>query len=188
VGISGGARPLLGNLGNPSSADDGGNVFARTNTWHIYNDTPNTIKAEGNDFRTTSKAAINHKIHDKRDDPALGRVDYVPLAGGVIPTGEPGAAALALTGAAAVETARGAEIVFSLTAPAEVRVEVLNLAGRAVRELLCADANAGVNRMHWDCRGATGTRVPNGRYLVRVTARDPNGSQASAVTPLSVGR
>jgi hypothetical protein len=123
----------LGNLGNASSTDDGGNVFALTNSMDIMNaDVPTTIRAEGNSFGTTQKSQIEAKIWDKRDDSSLGRVDYDPLKGGVHPTGGAENVALALTGVAAAPSRAGAEVVFTLSAPAAVTVEVLNIAGRVV--------------------------------------------------------
>jgi hypothetical protein len=169
---------------------EGRNIFQLTNLWDIRNETPNPVKAEGNDFSTTSKAAIDAKIWDKLDDPGLGRVDFVPLKGGVIPTGSARAvASLAITGAAAAPTVAGAEILFTLSAPAQVTVEVLNLAGRPVA-LLAGErtTNAGVQRLAWNGQSATGTAAPAGRYLARITARDAAGAQATAVIPLPLTR
>jgi hypothetical protein len=176
----------LGNLGNTPTGDDGGNVFQSSNTWHIYNLTPNRIRAEGNDFGTTSRSAINAKIWDKRDNDSLGRVDFSPLAGGVLPTG----ATLALTGLAALPTrSGGAELAFSLSAPAGVTVSILNIAGRpvatAAHERSCG---AGLQRLTWSGRSDRGIAVPNGTYLVRVVARDGAGAEASGIGALSLSR
>ncbi len=176
----------LGNLGNTPTGDDGGNVFQPSNTWHIYNLSPNRIRAEGNDFGTTSRSAINAKIWDKRDNDSLGRVDFSPLAGGVLPTG----ATLALTGLAALPTrSGGAELAFSLSAPADVTVSVLNIAGRPVatvaRDRPCG---AGLQRMAWNGRSNRGMPVPNGTYLVRVVVRDGTGAEATGIGALSLSR
>jgi hypothetical protein len=178
------ARCRLGNLGNSSTADDGGNVFRRSNVSYICNLTANRIKAEGNRFGTTSRAAIDAKIWDRRDDNTLGRVDFNPLAGGVIPSGE--TVPLTVASATALPTGSGgAEIAFSLSAPASVTVGVFNIAGRPVAALVRGTpADAGRQRVMWSGRGHTGTQVPNGTYLVRVLARDDDGQQAQALCTL----
>ena len=189
VYVGGTAEARLGNLGNVSTDDDGGNHFEASNTWFVYNQTPNHTDAEGNDFDTTVKAQIEAKIYDKKDDASYGRVDFIPLQFGVIPTGEAGVAALAVSGAAAVPTARGAEILFSLSAPADVTVEVLNVAGRPVATLVSdRPTAAGRQGLVWSGRTATGTAAPSGAYLVRITARTAAGGQATALAPLPLSR
>jgi len=188
VRLFAGGTANLGNLGNASTTDDGGNVFVPTNTWHVYNESASLVKAEGNDWGTTARSAINAKIWDKLDNPSLGLVDFSPLQGGVLPTGARGVvAALAVTGAAAVPTAAGAEITFTLSAPAQVTVEALNLAGRPVAVLAQErPAEAGVQRIAWNGQSATGAAAPAGRYLVRITARDAAGAQTTALAPVSL--
>jgi hypothetical protein len=188
VYIENDASCRLGNLSNPSTADDGGNTFRNSNTWHIRNFTGNRITAEGNRFGTTSRAAIDAKIHDRRDDPSKGRVDYNPLAGGVIPTGE--TVSLTVGSATALPTAAGgAEIAFSLSAPANVTVTVLNIAGRPVAAVLRGSAtDAGLQRVVWSGRSDHGTPAPNGTYLVRIVARDEDGQQAQSLGALRLGQ
>ncbi len=187
VNILSDARCLLGNLGNARATDDGGNTFDLTNTRNIWNLTANRIKAEGNWFGTTSRAAINDKILDRSDDPSLGKVDFLPLGAAPATAGTP---ALSLSGTAATATrSGGAEIVFSLSASANVTVEVLNIAGRPVatvgRDVACA---AGLQRMAWSGQTAGGTAVPSGTYLLKVTARNGEGGQASGLASLRVLR
>jgi hypothetical protein len=180
------ARCRLGNLGNPSTGDDGGNIFRRSNTWHIYNRTGNRIKAEGNRFGTTSRAAIDAKIWDRRDNNSLGRVDFSPLAGGVTPTGD--TVPLTLASATALPTGSGgAEIAFSLSAPADVTVDVLNIAGRPVAAVLRDSATgSGVQRVIWSGQTAHGTPAPAGMYLVRISARNADGQQQTALCGLAL--
>ena len=175
----------LGNLGDASTTNDGGNLFRNTNTWHIRNETAGAVKAEGNDFGTTSGAAIDAKVYDRLDDASLGRVDFDPLIGGVSPTG--GTGPIVVRGATAVPTAGGAEIAFSLSAPAEVTVTVLNVAGRPVAAVVQDRATeAGLQRMMWNGRSMAGTRAPAGQYLVRITARNASGAHSSALAALSL--
>ncbi len=179
---------LLGNLGNDVTWDDGGNVFAPSNTWYIHNATPNLIKAEGCDFGTTSKSEINAKIIDRRDDPDLGRVDFIPLMGGVIPTGQTGSI-LALTGTSVRETAAGAQVTFSLSSAAQVQARILNMAGRPVRTLCRAhECEAGRNTLVWNALADDGLPVPNGIYVVELTATAEEGQQARALSRVTLAR
>ncbi len=186
VDIAPGASCLLGNLGNTSTRDDGGNLFRPNNTWHIRNDSSNVIKAEGCRFGTTSRAEINAKIWDRQDNTLLGRVDFSPLMGGVIPTGS----GVAVAGVAGLPTrGAGAEIVFSLSAPADVTVSVLNIAGRPIARVVRDRASeAGAQRVLWSGRTLDGTLAPSGTYLVEVVAKAIDGVQARALTQVRIAR
>ena len=97
---------------------------------------------------------------------------------------------LALTGAVAQAAGgAGATIEFVASRAARVDVTVVNVAGRTVRRLAGErDVGAGPTSLAWDLCNDAGTRLPNGRYLIRITARTEDGQQASAVTSLAVGR
>jgi len=182
------SAPNLGNLGNTSTGDDGGNVFATSNAWTVYNQTANLIRAEGNDWGTTVASQINTRIYDRKDNASYGRVDFDPLIGGVSPTGDAGAA-VALTAASATPTASGAEIAFTLSAPADLTVEVLNIAGRPVATVVAGkSADTGLQRLAWNGTSSQGLRAPNGMYVVRITVRDPKGAQTQALVPLRLQR
>jgi hypothetical protein len=91
---------------------------------------------------------------------------------------------------AAAPTGRGAQVAFTLSADAQVSVDVLNAAGRPIRSLLVGSAVAGGSPVvaAWDGANSGGAHVPNGRYLVRLTARTDDGQQASSVATLTLGR
>jgi hypothetical protein len=186
IGLTG--RCLLGNLDNATTRDDGGNYFRRSNVLHIDNQSARKVLAQGNDFGTTRRWKINAKIRDRRDDPSLGRVVYSPLMGGELPTEE--ASVLAIAGALALPAdTGGAEIVFSLSAPAAVTVTVLNIAGRPVATV-CRErgTDAGVQRVVWNGEAAQGTRTPSGTYVVRIAVRSSDGVQASGLCTLRMER
>jgi len=178
-----GASCRLGNLGNRASRDDGGNVFDPSNTWHIYNNTSNDIRAEGNDFGTNSYDDIAAKVRDQVDDASLGLVDFDPLMGGISPSGRTEAvASLAVTAASAAPTTAGADIAFTLSAPAAVAVDILNLAGRPVARLASGEPlAAGSHHTLWSRQTTTGLRAPAGRYMVRISARTPTGQAATGL-------
>ena len=83
----------------------------------------------------------------------------------------------------------GGQLVFTLSAHANVSVELLNIAGPTIRRV-CTDtaSTAGANVVLWNAPSNTGTRVPSGRYLVRLTARSDDGSQSQAIATLMVRR
>lgn len=98
----------------------------------------------------------------------------------------PGAGGEPQVAAAATSLAGGAtHITVSLTSAASVRVSVLNVAGREVAVLPERALPQGVSSLLWDGRSRSGTTVPTGRYLVRVTARSHSGGQSQVLTCLS---
>ncbi len=187
VRISGNAHPLLGDLGNRTIGDDGGNYFKPSNDWFIINNTANLILAEGNDFGTTSADDINAKIRDYNDDNSLGLVDFDPLMGGVSPT--TARRSLLISSASAVPTSGGAEIAFTLSAPAEVAIRILNVAGRPVATVARdRDCDPGLQRLVWGGRSDQGTAAPAGVYLVQIKARNDEGQQVQSVCTLRLAR
>ena len=187
VGIRDGAQGWLGDLSTPPKSDDGGNEFRDIGETFIVNATVLAMKAEGNDFGTTDTAVIDAKIMDNHDNAAWGDVDYLPLLGGT--AAGTGAPPLTITAASASPTKAGAAITFSLSTPAAVTVVVVNLAGRTIATLSHRAGMAdGAQRLLWSGRTSTGAGAPDGRYLVRITAREARGHRAEALCPLSVDR
>jgi hypothetical protein len=188
VALQSDARGGLGDLGNVRTNDDGGNEFVNTTVYHIDNRTPFGVKAEGNNFGTTVAAVIDFRIRDELDDPSYGRVDYIPLIGGILPTGET-EPVLAVTAATALPTPTGAQIAFTLSAPATISATVRNLAGRPVRALCRGtECGSGPNTLLWNAQSDSGLPVPNGVYLVEIAAQSADGSQARALTHARIER
>lgn len=88
----------------------------------------------------------------------------------------------------ALPTAAGAQVTATLTSAATVETVVLNVAGREVARLPERVVPAGVTALSWNGRSAQGTRVPSGRYLVRVTARTATGEAVCTTAPLTLPR
>lgn len=86
-------------------------------------------------------------------------------------------------------TAVGAEIVFSLSAEANVTVEVLNIAGRSVAVVVRdREMSEGANTLAWNGWNSAGLAVPSGVYLIRLKAADASGAKCQALGTVSVGR
>jgi len=94
-----------------------------------------------------------------------------------------------LTSVSAVPSGIGAQVVFALSAPASVRAEVLNIAGLPVKLITPGtDFQAGTQTVLWSGQSDAGLPVPNGRYLVRVSARGADGSESQALATVTVQR
>lgn len=79
------SRPNLGNLTNADTTDDGKNVFVNnTNSTtpfiDLYNNSLDTIYAQGNYWNTSNLDSVAMKIFDQSDNPALGPVYWTPIA------------------------------------------------------------------------------------------------------------
>ena len=100
-----------------------------------------------------------------------------------------GAGPLVVTGLSTTPTNVGAQITFGLASASSVDARVLNLAGRPVKTICHGTAlDAGANTLLWNARDNQGLAVPSGAYLVEVVARDDDGGEARAVTPLRLAR
>jgi hypothetical protein len=96
---------------------------------------------------------------------------------------------LMITSASAQSAGGAVTVSYTLSADAQVQVEVLNIAGRKVATLADGDtAPAGLSTCGWNGRSGSGTLVPGGRYLVRVSARADDGQQVQTLVPVQLQR
>lgn len=85
--------------------------------------------------------------------------------------------------------AGGAQVTFTLSAPARCAVRVLNIAGRVVRTVESERLRPqGANEVIWNGRSDQGTLVPGGLYLVVVEAVGEDGARARAMGSLALRR
>ncbi|MCD6359838.1 MAG: hypothetical protein J7M38_03170, partial [Armatimonadetes bacterium] len=100
------------------------------------------------------------------------------------------AGVLTLAGMTAQQTSGGgAQIAFTLSAPATCAVRVMNIAGRTIRTIEIDRLRPqGVNEVIWNGRSDLGTRVPGGLYLITVEAAAEDGAKVTAMRSLSVHR
>jgi len=98
-------------------------------------------------------------------------------------------ACLVVSALSARPTASGGQLSFRLSQAASCDIRVLNIAGRPVRVLEASRLRpAGDNVVVWDGRDQMGCQVPNGLYMVHVTARSDDGVISNAVTAMRVTR
>jgi len=83
----------------------------------------------------------------------------------------------------------GAEVTFVVSQACYLDATVTSIAGHPVAQACRGKAvSAGQQTLLWDGRSAGGLRVPNGRYLVRVTGRAEDGTQATALGAIEIRR
>jgi hypothetical protein len=89
ITIQGTAKPNIGDLRN-SITNIGLNTFASNGnggiTYHIYNNTPDTIWAQNNSFGTVDSLAIEATLFHKPDQASLGMLMFDPWAGKILGT------------------------------------------------------------------------------------------------------
>jgi len=80
-------------------------------------------------------------------------------------------------------------ITYTLSAAAQVDIQIRNIAGRVIRQVQ-ADAlqPAGSNTAPWNLANASGSRIPAGTYLCVITARTEHGQQATCLRPVAINR
>ena len=102
---------------------------------------------------------------------------------------EGAAGQLTLTGISATPSRGGMAIGYRLSQPANVDVEIRNIAGRLIRRLTEGqESPAGRSEVAWDERSSAGTIVPSGTYMIRVRAKAEDGQQASGIGMLHAAR
>jgi hypothetical protein len=79
VYVTGSARPNLGDLSTASTADDGRNTLSGNGGYDLYNDTPNALRAQRNQWGSTDEVAVRARIFDYSDLPTRGAVLFAPL-------------------------------------------------------------------------------------------------------------
>lgn len=99
------------------------------------------------------------------------------------------AGSLAVSTMAAQKTSSGAMITYSLSSPAEVSVEVMNIAGRMIKKFPAREVEGGTQEtLSWNGVSDRGSAVPSGRYIVRLTALATDGQTVQAMRPFSIER
>ena len=87
----------------------------------------------------------------------------------------------------ALATDTGAQVTLSLSAAANVTATVVNVAARPIATIVAdKPLEAGLQTLVWDRKADSGLAVPRGLYLIRVTARDADGGQSTALAAVSL--
>jgi flagellar basal-body rod modification protein FlgD len=67
-------------------------------------------------------------------------------------------------------------------ATADLKVEVLDSNGKVVHAEAAANSAAGEHKFSWDGKDATGHKLPDAQYTLRLTAKDASGKALGATT------
>jgi hypothetical protein len=166
------AKPNLGNLSNTDTSDDGFNqIYWNSNTdtvYDLYNNTPDSIKAENNYWGTENLDTIEAHIFHMPDNPALGFVDYLPI---YISTGinnlNSVPSALKLYDIYPNPFNPSAVIKFELPFASPVKIKIFDIQGREVKTILDEFLPAGAYEKTLDAR-----EFSSGIYFCRIKAGD----------------
>jgi flagellar hook assembly protein FlgD len=86
----------------------------------------------------------------------------------------------ALTAVSAQSTASGGLCVtYTLSASADVEMEVLNIAGRMIARIPVGISVPGTRTAAWSGRNASGSKAPPGLYLVTVRCHADDGTETT---------
>ncbi len=81
----------------------------------------------------------------------------------------------------------GVAFTYALSQPAEITAEVRNISGALIKQFAAkSSAGGAVELLVWNGRSDRGSKVPAGRYLVRLTARTEKGQTVQAIRPFEV--
>ena len=139
--------------------------------------TPKAVALEGDRQNVIIKATSTGESTEKD---AVRAITVVSSTSG---------ASCMVTGLSATPTSAGAQLTFSLSSAASVSARILNIAGRPVKTICTGrEYEAGTNTLVWNALSDQGTAVPNGTYLVEVTAMADDGGAARALGQVSIRR
>lgn len=113
-------------------------------------------------------------------------VESAPVTIGAVPGA--GLVPLTVTSSAAPTHSGTVAVTVSLSSDASVELSVCNLAGRVVAVLPAQTMAEGLTTLLWNAKSTTGTAMPTGNYLLRLTARRADGSESQSVSTLYLRR
>lgn len=169
ITIQNAAKPMLGNLSISDTNYNGLNqIYWNHNTgvfYDLYNNTPDSIKAENNYWGTTIIDTAEAHIFHKPDNAALGFVDYLPIwtLSGLQQTGGITPSEFVLYEAYPNPFNPETKIKFDIPAEGKVRLFVYDMLGRQVSELFSGNLKAGSYSYSWNA-----SKYSSGIYFYRL--------------------
>jgi hypothetical protein len=168
ITIQNSAKPNFGDLKSSDTTDIGLNEFYWNGNsgsiFDLYNNTPDSIKAENNWWGTDNLDSIEAHIFHKPDDPSLGFVDYLPIwiitsinsSTDFIPT-------IKLHDAYPNPFNPTTTISFDLPYAAIVTLKIFDITGRLIETILSETLEAGNHKRTWNA-----DRFSSGVYFLRL--------------------
>ncbi len=106
-----------------------------------------------------------------------------------VSTSAAGVGQLAITAAVASTRAASAAVSYTLSKNAQVTIDVHNISGRLISRVVQDQSQAaGLQSVAWNGRNQAGLRVPNGCYLIRISAHTEDGQQVQALAQVAITR
>jgi hypothetical protein len=118
--------------------------------------------------------------HEDQVSVLLNRSETTAVVGPALEAGNPASLGPAFSNPAG---RLGTTIPYVLAEPAQVRISVLDVAGRQVRSLLAGERPAGRQAVNWDGRADSGARVAAGVYLIELNAGEWRRTARVVVAP-----
>ena len=181
VTIQNTAKPNLGNLSNSDTTDDGLNtIYGNGNTgaiYDLYNNTPDSIKAENNYWGTTIIDSVEAHIFHKPDSSALGFVDYIPIS---TITGI-GNTQIRIDSYEMLEVFPNpynpsVTIKFNIHTPGFVKMRVYDMLGREVHSILNENLQSGTYERNWNS-----ANLASGIYIISLVTQERTFAKRIAV-------
>jgi hypothetical protein len=167
ITIQNAAKPNFGDLKSSDTTDAGLNEFYWNgnsgNIYDLYNNTPDSIKAENNWWGTDNLDSVEAHIFHKPDDPSLGFVDYLPtwIMTNVTSSTE-FIPAYKLYDAYHNPFNPVTTISFDLPVNTHVDLSIFDVSGKLIERILSNELTAGSYKIIWNASGFS-----SGVYFVR---------------------
>lgn len=175
ITIQGTAKPNLGSISNFDTTDNGMNeIYHNGNSGRIFdlfNNTPDSIKAENNYWGTNNLDSVEAHIFHKTDSSVLGFVDYLPIR--IITEINTNVSksnlSYKLYNAYPNPFNPVATIIYEIGAnDFFVNLTIYDILGNEIQTLVNEKQNAGIYEVQFDARGKYGNNYASGVYFYRL--------------------
>ncbi len=166
------ARPDIGNIYNSDTSDNGFNkIYYNSHndtTFDLYNNTPDSIKAQNNYWGTINPDTVASHIFGHHNNPALGVVDYLPIwTLTSINNNYEFIKDFRLFEAYPNPFNPVTNIKFQIPANEFVKLEVYDISGKIVDVLINGNLNAGIYEAKWNAENFS-----SGIYFYRLSSKN----------------
>jgi hypothetical protein len=96
------------------------------------------------------------------------------------------AQAATLTSVSTQSVAGKAQVVYTLSAAADVQLQVFNIAGRTVASIPIGYCEAGTHTTLWSGLNTNGSKVPAGNYLLQVGCKAGDGTASNRIVSMQI--
>ena len=168
------ARPDIGNLTNADTSDNGKNVFFKNNNSStpfidLYNNSVDTIYAQGNSWGSTNPDSVAARIFDVADNPALGPVIYLPVITAISGNSTAIPEKFSLSQNYPNPFNPVTKIDFDLPVSAKVSIKIFDISGKEVASLINGSRPAGSYSISFNA-----SSLSSGIYFYKLTTEGIN--------------